>query len=179
MPHMSIRRLEDIPDVQFSSLASGESIRFDGTNWVNQELVQADYAEIAVDTAGTEQTGIGSTPVKITQFDTNVAAKVSTADSDNDKLTVGATAEFICQCYLSFTGSNNAIYTFSIFVDGVEETTLHTQVKMGTGTDVRSIAFIGFFAATLGDDIDVRVHTDGTVDTLTVQHGGLSIEELD
>lgn len=165
--------------IVISSLVSGESLRYDGTNWVNVELVEADYAEISANSAGTEQTGIGSTFVKLTQFDTNVKDKISTADSDNDKITLGATGEFIVQCYLSFTGSNNAIYTFAVFNDGVEVANMDAQLKLGTGTDVVNVAFIGFVAGVIAKDLDVRVKTDGTVDVITIQHGALSVEELD
>ena len=180
---LSIRKLTDISDINFtnSELVDGQGIIWNNTNqnWNHHEFVLSDYAEISANASGTEQTGIGTSFVKVTQFDTNVAAKESTADAANDKITLGATGEFICQCYLSFEGSNNAFYTFAIFVNGVEVANLDAQRKLGTGADVGTISWVGFFAGTSGQDVDVRVKTGGTVDVLTIHHGTLSIEELD
>lgn len=130
-------------------------------------LHQGIYGEIYG--TGNDQTiPAGSTPTKITCFDTNGLNANTVPNSTYNKITVTKPGKYVCTVSLSYASGTNAVNWIGyIFVNGSEWPSIHSTGKTLTANDRRSTALSGIINVTSANlDVDFRVSHDNasTVD---------------
>lgn len=128
-------------------------------SFLNLFTAFAEYAMISRDSASPgAQTGvIGTSYVKIDQFDTDGPNSGATPSHANDQITVGSTGIYLVHFGVSFEGSNTTVYTVAVHTNTSEEPSIRIVRSVGTGTDVGSAARVGILSLTAGDVLDLRV----------------------
>ncbi len=116
---------------------------------------------------------------KITQFDTNGQAARATPDHANDKITVLLAGTYAINFILSFNGSANVTYHIAIYINGVQDTTLKTQRKIGAGNDVGAAAISGLASVGAGQTVEAYVQADGNNKDFVMGHGNLTVHGVD
>ena len=127
------------------------------------------YGHISVLGGATNQTGITSTPAKLTAFaaDGPSSSDVTPAHGD-DSLTVTIDGKYKVEAQLSFSGTASKTFLVRAYVDGVV-TTIGCQRKLGTGGDVGSCSFNGILSLTAAQVVTLYISSsDGGTDFLTV-----------
>jgi len=140
----------------------------------------SDYAQISRNSASPgAQTGvIGTSYVKIDQFDTDGPNLGSTPSHANDQITVGSTGVYNLEFAVSFEGSNTTIYTVAIHVNAVSNDAFRGIRSVGTGTDIGSAARAGVLSLSAGDVVDLRVKSDGAAKDFDMHSGTLAITRI-
>ena len=132
------------------------------------------YAEASALSAGPQQTGIGTTYVKITQFDT--VGQVKNCTVADNAITVGVSGTYRASYSISFNGSASDTFTIAIHVNGTEVARSKSGRKLGTGGDVGNTAGFAIGNLTAGAEVDIRVLSDDAGGaTFTVQAGNFEI----
>ncbi len=99
------------------------------------------WSAIYVADGAIAQTGITTTPVKISGFTTNIAGSGDiTPNHTDDSLEIGTNGDYLCLAHISFSGSNNQAFEIHVAVDNVE-TPFGAHRKLAAGGDEGS-AFI-------------------------------------
>jgi hypothetical protein len=123
--------------------------------------VMGGYASLKTVDGVTAQTGITSTPVLLTTWDTNGDSNGLTADHTTDSITIDVDGVYDVDCDVSFSGSSNAIIQMHLRVNGVEEEEgMHR--KLSAGGDVGSAGFNGGLTLSAGDVLTVYVESNIT-----------------
>lgn len=135
------------------------------------------YGEIFVDEGSIPQTGIGTTDVKLTGFDTDSISDNVTVSSTNDEITINIDAAYEVYFYATFDGSSNTVFTFHMAKNGTSQ---HPggDSKITTGGDVAPLPFRGFLNLVSGDVISVNVKADSAGKQLTLIHSGLMVKRI-
>lgn len=104
----------------------------------------------------------GTTPTKVTAFTDNKYGIHCTADAANDKITITKAGYYDFKLGLSYQiGTAGVTFTAHIFVNGVEDVSLHSTGKPATANDPRSTAVVGtIHVTTVPCDVDYRVTHD-------------------
>lgn len=134
-----------------------------------------EFTEISNLSAGPQQTGIGTTYVKITQFDTVGISKGITANGAEQNVTLTKDGFYLVSCTLSFNGTNNTTYQVAFHKNDTEQTNLSGISKLNSTGDVQTISIVGVLISDVNDVVDVRVKTDGTNKNFTVQISNMTI----
>lgn len=146
---------------------------------VNQKC----YAEIYFADASTSQSiPTGATYTKIIAFTNNGLYENCTPNAANDKIDITVIGRYrVDGSFSSYAGTNSITLRTSIFLDGVEQSKIHTIRKFGTATDISTGSFSGFIdVQTVPASIDVRVrHDNGSSVDLTTVYGNLNVEKID
>ena len=135
------------------------------------------YGSIYVDGGVTAQAiPTGATYTKSTAFTTNGNDSGGVADVANDKLILSRGAWHITASMSFSAGSAGDNFIVSCFLDGVEQSNLHFQRKIGTGGDVGSAAMVGIVTVDQDtEDLDVRIrHDDTGSENVTVVYANLN-----
>lgn len=150
----------------YGSLLATDYIYHDGT-----------YAGIYVaDASATQAIPTGTTYTKCTLFTTNGLSSNCTADSTNDKITITHPGKyFVTGSFSVKSGTNNVELKGALFLDGVEQSNVHWERKIGTAGDVGSASFCGFISSAANKDVDFRLRHDnaGSVN-VTVTYANLT-----
>ena len=132
------------------------------------------YAEASALTAGPSQGSIGTTYVKVTQFDT--VGQVKNCTVADNAITVGVSGTYRASYSISFNGSANDTFTIAIHVNGTEVARSKSGRKLGTGGDVGNTAGFAIGNLSAGAEVDIRVLSDNAGGaTFTVQVGNFEI----
>ena len=124
------------------------------------------YASIKTVEGSTAQTGIGTTPVKLTTWDTNGDANGLTPDQENGEITIDIDGVYFVNCNISFSGTSNVTFQLHLNVDDVErDEGLHR--KISTGGDVGSAGFSSIVSLSANEVLSVYIDGDGTSDSVT------------
>lgn len=104
----------------------------------------------------------GTTPTKVTAFTTNKYGIHCTADAANDKITITKAGYYDFKLGLSYQIATSGVtFTAHVFVNGVEDVSLHSTGKPTTANDPRSTAVVGtIHVTTVPCDVDYRVTHD-------------------
>jgi len=142
--------------------------------------VLGEYAQIYVHDGATAQSGITTTPVKMTGWATDGDDEGNLdADAASDRINVDETmdVEVIFQC--SFSGSANTTFEFHAYVSG-EQTQGACKRKLGAGGDVGSCSFTCLLKGlTNTDAIEVYVESDnGGGASMTPVHAQLVVKRV-
>lgn len=127
-------------------------------NFLLLSSILENFGSIYVADGSTAQTGLDTTPVKLTGFTTNGVSKGIIPNHTNDTLTVIVTGVYDVYFTFSFAGSTSVEFEFHVCIAGVESH-LGTHRNMGTGGDVGSISARGFLELNADDVLDIRVNT--------------------
>jgi len=79
------------------------------------------YGGLYVQDGSTAQTGVDTTPAKMTGFAGNMTAAGTTPDHTNDQITVLTDGVYLVWCQISFTGAASTEYQAHLRVDAVEQ----------------------------------------------------------
>ena len=141
-------------------------------------MEQGTYGGIHVHDGVTAQSlPTGTTYTKITQFADNNLSSNMVSDHTNDIVTATYAGVYQVNSSLNFqAGTNNVEFRCAVFVDGVEDDSVHFVRKVSTAGDVGSASLSGPVDMDADDDIDVRCRTDngGSVN-MTIEYGNFSL----
>lgn len=139
--------------------------------------VMGGYGSLKTVDGSTAQTGIGTTPVLLTQWDTNGINVGITPDHTTDSLTVDIDGVYDINCDISFSGSANATFQIHLRVDGVEQDEgMHR--KIGSGGDVGSAGFSGQVSLTAAQVLTAYIEADGAGKEVTVADGQFVVDQI-
>lgn len=147
-------------------------------------LVTRAHGEIYVyNYAGTQTTN--ATPGNfdiITAFNTasgyNGASYLNTNAKASNKITCGKTGKYTVGFSASFGGTPASTFTCMVYVNGVAQNNVRFSRKLGTGGDVGRAACSGIVSVTSGQDVDVRVASDGASDSFALKSCNLHMTYL-
>lgn len=125
------------------------------------------YGSITVNDAGTPQTGIDTTPVKITGFDTNGPSLRCTPDHTTDQIAVGLAGTYLVSFQLSFSGSGAATFNVHAYVNGAT-TNIGFHRKMGSTGDTGSASAVGLVTLDAGAVITLYGAADASGKSATL-----------
>jgi hypothetical protein len=149
-------------------VAAGYALRSDGSSgaaWTADEV----YGGIGLynNDAGAAIASIGTTPVKITVFDTNMPSNLVTPDhATDDDLTITVAGDYMVKCCMSFStaaAGDAGTYQVRLRVNGSEGTgaqLLGTRRDMSGSSDVGSANFCGIATFAASDVLTVWVESD-------------------
>lgn len=97
-----------------------------------------------------------------------------------DSLTIGSLGDgvYLVNFHCSFNGNNNTRYHTAIFLNGVRQTKLEVNRKIGAGLDVGAIAITGLITLSSGDVLTVWVATDANNSTYVIEHLDFNITRV-
>lgn len=136
------------------------------------------YGEIWVEGGGVAQTiptGAGYT--KVTMFTDDGYSLNCTNDVANDKITITETGIYLVHGAFSFSsGTANVNVIGAAFLNGVEQSHVHFQRKIGTANDVGAAGMVGLIdVTTVPWDLDLRLrHDSGGGVNITLVYGNLN-----
>jgi len=138
---------------------------------------------LSVAGGSTAQTGIGSTPVLFTGFDTDGPSENTAPDHTIDGITVGQAGGYSVQLQISFSGSNSTTFTFEIYKLSVSPPSALAQPirftrKLGTGGDVGSGSCQGLVHLLENDVIGVFVNADTEGNSITPVDAQLTAQRV-
>jgi len=134
------------------------------------------YAEVSANTAGPQQIGIGTTYVKITQFDTT--GEILNCTVASNAVTVGVSGVFRAAYSIAFTGTINTTYTIALFVDGTEIVKSKSGYRLLASNDIGMVSSFAIGKLASGAEIDIRVKGDAAGKDFTVQAGNFELIRL-
>ena len=121
------------------------------------------FGEIFV-TGGSTAQSIGTTYTKLTGFTTDGQSNGGVINAAaNDKITLGKVGKYEVTCTISsLSATANRVFTFALFLNGVQQTQVMCQRKYASAGDVGHCTLRGFIDNTrLNNDIDIRATQPG------------------
>jgi len=122
------------------------------------------------------QTGIGTTPVQVTQFTANMPGVNTTPDHTADAVTIDLAGNYLISAQISFAGSTNVTYAFDACIlsdSPITATGLRCTRKL-SNADVGSASFSGVYTFAAGDVVALQCATESS-GNLTVHDIQLSM----
>ena len=143
-----------------------------------RDLIQSifQYGEIempasAVPTAG--QT-IGTSYQKVTQFTMDLESSAFIIpDFANDHLHIVKGGEFVAFIGISFSGSNNSVWTGSLHINDLDADKANFERKLSSSGDVGKVGSMSIFTAAAADIITYSVKADAADQTFVMHNGSL------
>jgi hypothetical protein len=150
----------------------------DGTDWLR--VGPSDYGQIYTEGgAGSQTITTAGTYEKVTQFANNGESRNMTNDQANDQITIDNVGMYLVTVNMSYTGTNNSTITVRIRWNGVDQTQIEFQRKLGTGTDVGHSAATGIIDVTsASQNLEVFWTADSNGDALGVVNASLVVSRL-
>lgn len=143
-------------------------------NEIARHLQAPIHGEISVHDGATAQPGVGTTPVKMTGFDTNGDSNGVTVDSSSDTITIKVPGLYLVNFHCSFSGAANTEYQCHLTVNGTEDGLGFVQEL--EGGQAKSASFGGQRRFLRGDDLTIYVESDnGAGVSFTPEHAFFSV----
>ena len=139
---------------------------------------EARYANLYVADGSTAQSGISTTPVKVTGFAANGPSNDATPDHTNDQITINTGGTYKVCLQVSFSGTVSTMFTFHLRNNGVEVVQAGTTRTLGTGGDLGSCSFTQILNLSQSDVLTIYVEADGASKSITPEHMQLSTFEI-
>lgn len=117
------------------------------------------YAIIYVNDGAVAQTGVTTTAVLMTGFDTNGINSDATPDHTGDKITINTDGDYLCVFQCSFSGDNNTTFIFHIRIDSVAQP-FGAHRKLNASGDSGSGIALGLLTLSATDVVTVFVESD-------------------
>lgn len=117
------------------------------------------YGGIYVADGSTPQTGIDTTPTKITGWTTNTANAGTTPDQANNQITVGTDGVYVIWVSVGFSGSNNTTFMGHLRVNDIESYAGFHR-KLSAAGDVGSTSFISLLILSADDILSIYIESD-------------------
>jgi hypothetical protein len=135
-----------------------------------------EYGGLYTDDGIVTQSGITTTPEKLTLFANNGESSANvTPDHTNDQITLADAGKYLLFCQLAFSGTANATFKMHARLDGVQQNEAGSRRKLGGSGDVGSMSFLGILSVTAGQVLTVFVQTTTGSADLTLVEGQLVI----
>jgi hypothetical protein len=148
---------------------------------VDFDLITRAHGEIYVYAYASTQT-TNATPGNfdiITAFNTasgyNGSSYLNTNAKASNKITCGKTGKYMASFSCSFGGTPAATFTCMVYVNGVAQNNVRFSRKLGAGGDTGRAACNGIVSVTSGQDVDVRVASDGASDSFNLKSCNLNL----
>lgn len=133
------------------------------------------YGALYVADGATAQTGITTTPAKLTGFAANGPSAGATPDHTNDQLTVGTDGVYLVWFAVSATGTAATLFQFRLRVGGVENN-FGGRLEFNATPDEAQTSFVALVSLSAGDVLTVYVESDaGGGASLTVHDASLVV----
>lgn len=128
---------------------------------------------------GSTGVSVGTSPVTV-EWDSDGLDDGLTADSANDRLSVGSGSDgvFLVLAQFSFTGTASTTFTLKLSVNGTQDDALACKVKLDASGSPISASFAGLVSLVSGDAVTVEVVADGASKTFTLAEGQLSLRRI-
>jgi hypothetical protein len=139
--------------------------------------VSGGYGSIFVHGGVTAQTGITSTPVKMSGFATNGISSGTVPDNTTDDITISVAGDYLVSGSISFTGSSNSTFDIDIYINSTT-TNYGFERKLGTGTDVGSGPLAGLITCAENDKIDIFVSSPDGGTSITPTQASLIVTRV-
>ena len=126
-------------------------------------------------------TGIGTSFVKGTMFDTNGPSKNCIPDHANDRIQVPLDGVYEVACASSFGDGNNVTFDVAVFagpIGATVETTVKFKRKLGNGGDVGVAMDRCHLALNADDVVELYFKSDGTNKQAEVYKVGLYVRRI-
>jgi hypothetical protein len=143
------------------------------------DLLSQNFGQVY--TSGGSGTQVPNTSYALmTQWDSDgVSSADITPAAASNKITVTNSGHYFVAFQVSFAGTTSSVVSAAVFWNGVEQSQVTVQRKLGTGSDVGSGSAFGIVDVTSGaTDIDLRVKCDGATDDFDLKEGQLLVVRL-
>lgn len=117
------------------------------------------YGGLYVQDGSTAQTGVDTTPTKMTGWAGNLPAAGTTPDHTDDSITIGTDGIYIALCQVSFSGTISVTFEAHLRIDDVEQVEGFHR-KLGTGGDVGSASFVALKSLSADEVLTVYIESD-------------------
>lgn len=117
------------------------------------------YGGIYVADGATPQTGIDTTPTKITGWTNNTASAGTTPDQANNQIAVGTDGVYLIWASVGFSGSNNTTFEGHLRINDVESYAGFHR-KLSASGDVGSASFVSLLILSADDVLSIYVESD-------------------
>ena len=97
--------------------------------------------------------------------------------SDNITIDTGGGGVYLVGFQVSYSGSNNEVYHWAVFVEGAEVLNISSERKISPG-DMGSQSGVGLVTLAATDVVDLRVTSVSDATTATVDHAQLTITRV-
>lgn len=149
-------------------------------NLEETEGTNIEIGELGLFEGVASQTGIGTSFVKINQFDDSKGANIIIVDVPNDQFVLTNPGLYSIEGYFSFTGSNNVTFTLTPHfqvpgIVGVIPASRQMVHKIGAG-DVQTITYTTMLGVLVGGTImDFRIKADAGSNTFALQEASINV----
>jgi hypothetical protein len=136
------------------------------------------YGSISVTGGTTAQGSLGTTPVKLTPFDTDGDADNMTPDSANDQIQVALAGKYLVNLELSYSGTASTTFVTGISINGAP-TAFKAERAVDSGGNIGHVSVAAILDLAAGDVVaaNVALLAPGA-ETITVKHGALVLSRL-
>jgi hypothetical protein len=117
------------------------------------------YGGIYIQDGSTPQTGIDTTPTKMTGWAANTASAGTTPDQANNQITVGTDGVYLIWASVGFSGSNNTTFEGHLRIDDIESYAGFHR-KLSAAGDVGSASFLSINILSADDVLSIYVESD-------------------
>lgn len=121
---------------------------------------------------------VGTSYVKVNQFDTDELAEGTTPAHASNNITLDNTGVMQFSVSLSFSGTKGVDYYAKIFVDGVEIDGFTSKASLIHGTDLKVLKIDGIYPFTATEVVDVRVKTSAGGSDFLVHEGSFLVASM-
>jgi hypothetical protein len=140
------------------------------------------YGDIHVHDNSTAQSiPNGATYTKLTALDDSHSSYDCTSVPASSKITITRKGAYKVNASVSgYPGTANVTFEYAVFLGGVEQDQVHSEVKLGNANDRASTSMTGFIEVTsVPVDLDLRArHDDGAAVDFTYTYGSLNIVRM-
>lgn len=117
------------------------------------------YGGIYIADGSTAQTGIDTTPTKMTGWTTNAISAGTTPDQANNEIVVGTDGVYVVFMTMSFSGSVNTTFEGHLRIND-DESYAGLHRKLSAGGDVGSAPLIGLVLLSEDDELSIYIESD-------------------
>lgn len=136
------------------------------------------YGDLRVEGGAVAQTGIGTTPVKMTGWDTDGLSSGTTLDSTtDDDITVGTSGVYRVSFHISFDGSASEVFEFEIAKGGTG-TGIKCRAETNATPDQVVASCEGLVSCAASDEITVLVNAGAASKQITPIEAQLVVQRV-
>jgi len=121
--------------------------------------------------------GNAGTVSKVIGFSNGTSNNV-TLSGTNGTIDISEDGLYQAHFNLSFCGTPDNDYHFSVYKDGVEQTDLMGGIKLDDKGNLSNISFTCFPPLSAGEQLDVRVHSGISSSFLSIVHGNFNVTKI-
>jgi hypothetical protein len=136
------------------------------------------YGSIYVSEGSTAQTGLSTTPAKMTGFTTAGPASGISTDAGKDRLIVSKAGSYLAAAQVSFSGSASTTFQFHLHKNSAELAQAGFHRALGVGGDVGSASLAQILELAAGDTVDIYVEAGASSKEITPVDAQLSLTQL-